>query len=123
MDDVEAALRREFDAEPGTFLLALRTELTWSHPAFLRLVEAMQAYVEREQARPASERDRLDRRTAEGFWYVDGFVRDWSTHPAFPRERGSDDHARACERLRDLAFWYFVGECPFTTGTLPPFGA
>ena len=113
-----AALRREFEAGEGSFLLALRGDLHWSRQGFLRLVGAMQAYVE---ANP--ERETLERWIAEGFWYVGWFVREWSSHPNFPQDYEAGYYQRAYQRLFDLAFWLFSGNCPNASGTLPPFGA
>ncbi|WP_344978752.1 hypothetical protein [Streptosporangium fragile] len=40
MDDLEL-LRREFDAEDGSFLVQLRCDLQWDRQAFSRLEQAM----------------------------------------------------------------------------------
>ncbi|KMO40627.1 hypothetical protein VQ03_14025 [Methylobacterium tarhaniae] len=56
------------------------------------------------------------------FWYLDGFVRDWATHPNVPREHASDYYERAFTRFGDLASWYFTGASPYQSGSLPAFG-
>lgn len=121
MSDLDAALRHEFEAKPGSFLLALRTELIWSKPAFWRLVGLMENYIEQEQGRSAPEPEHLVRWVAEGFWYVDRFVREWTTDANFPRAYPTDYYERAFIRLNDLAFWYFTGVSPYQSTSLPVF--
>jgi hypothetical protein len=55
----------------------------------------------------------LDRWMAEGFWYVPSFVRDWTTHPNFPRIHNAEYYQKAYQRLDDLAYWFFFGESPY----------
>lgn len=106
MEGYEATLRREFDAEEGTFLLRLRGEMAWDREAFSRLAEAMEACAADHAGRPV-----LARWVAEGFWYVSWFVPQWAGHPAFPRP-DEEYYSRACERLFDLASWLFTGDHP-----------
>lgn len=42
MDDYLTILRREFEAEDGSFLLSLRVHADWDKAAFSRLVRAME---------------------------------------------------------------------------------
>ena len=108
MIEALSVLRSEFDAADGSFLLQLRCDLHWDQTAFARLTDAMLAY--------ASGRDSsadIPRWLAEGFWYVDWFVREWSTHPSFPREHEQTYYEAAYERLHDLAYFLFVGESPY----------
>ena len=46
---------------------------------------------------------------AEGFYYVPRFVRDWTTHPNFPRLQPQQYHDDCLRRLDDLADWFFHG--------------
>ena len=74
-------LRREFEADQGTFLLGLRGEgLEWDKAAFSRFEKAMRWACEHFQ-----DEDRLDRWMAEGSHYASWLVRDWTSHPHFPR--------------------------------------
>jgi hypothetical protein len=111
MNDDLDSLRREFDAGDGSFLLRVRTELVWDRAAFSRLALAMEACCER-----FAERSSLDRWLAEGFWYVSTFVKDWTTHPSFPRVEPEEYYIECYERLDQLAFWFFTGESPYEEG-------
>jgi hypothetical protein len=105
-------LRREFEAEDGSFLLQLRVELMWDPAAFGRMTALMLDVVKsREREAP------IPRWLAEGFWLLDWFVKDWSTHPNFPRPLAEGYYRRAYERLHDLAYWLFIGESPYENGT------
>lgn len=106
--DYQLTLRREFEAEEGSFLLKLRGDLEWDCAAFARLVEAMQACCCDTQGSA-----NLARWQAEGFWYLSWFVRSWISHPNFPRVHPEAYYERALERLDNLAYWYFIGERPF----------
>lgn len=106
MDDYEATLRSEFDAEDGSFLLQLRCDLEWDREAFARLVTAMEAC-----AAAHAGRETIERWVAEGFWYVGWFVPEWSRHKNFPRPEVAY-HQRACQRLWDLSWWLFTGNHP-----------
>jgi len=112
--DYEAMLRSEFSAEPGSFLLRLRSELTWDTVAFSRLVSCMEVC-----AAAYGGASSLPRWLAEGFWYCSHFIQEWSSHASFPREHAPDYYTAAHERLRNLAYWFFVGESP-STSPLPP---
>ena len=104
----EEVLRAEFAAEDGSFLLQLRTDLTWDTAAFDRLTTAML-----EVLRTTEYADQIPRWVAEGFWLLDTFVRDWSSHPDFPRPLPVEYYSAAYARLHDLAQWLFVGESPY----------
>jgi hypothetical protein len=114
-DAAVAKLHEAFYGE-GAFALKLRTELVWDKVAFLELITAMQNYLE-----SARDTETLDRWIAEGFWYLNEFIKDWSTHPNFPRMFSDAYYNAAYERLHALAYWLFVGESLYQSGTLPPF--
>ena len=101
-------LRSEFNAADGSFLLQLRCDLHWDQTAFTRMTDAM-----REYCRSRNTEDDIPRWIAYGFWYVESFVRDWSTHPSFPREYDAEYYERAYARLHDLAYLLFTGESPY----------
>jgi hypothetical protein len=107
MTEYKPILRHEFTAADGSFLLQLRCDLTWDQAAFSRLVLAME-----QCAAAHAGRDVIERWVAEGFWYLEQFVPDWSTHPNFPRPHGEKYYEAAYQRLRDLSYWLFVGDSP-----------
>jgi hypothetical protein len=101
-------LRHEFEAGEGTFLIRLRSDLIWDRAAFSRLVQAMQqCAAEHENC------EKMERWIAQGFWYVEGFARDWSSHENFPRDFEARYVEAAHARLCDLSYWLFMGESPY----------
>lgn len=80
VDEVIEVLRREFEAEEGSFLLRLRGDLEWDRTAFSRLERAMRTACERSQGS-----EKLDRWLAEGFYEIATWVPVWTSHPNFPR--------------------------------------
>jgi hypothetical protein len=112
----EPILRREFTGHDASFLLRLRCEFSWDKAAFSRLVAAMEDCAVAHQ-----ERDVIERWVAEGFWYLERFAPEWSSHPNFPRPHEEEYYKRAYERLHDLSYWLFVGESPYQgNGPLKP---
>jgi hypothetical protein len=114
MTDNEAFLKREFDAEEGSFLLALRCDLEWDRAKFRCVVAEMRRYAESHCLDAA-----IEKWAAEGFWRFEHFIESWSTQDHFPRPLPTEYYAAAHERLHDLAFWFFTGCCP-REGGLPP---
>ncbi len=106
-EDYRTVLRHEFGAEEGSFLLQLRVHLEWDRDAFDRLLAAMETC-----CRDHAGEEKLDRWLAEGFWYLTSFVRDWTTHPQFPRPFPEEYYDAAYQRLDELAEWFFTGESP-----------
>ncbi|MFC4035996.1 hypothetical protein ACFO3J_31710 [Streptomyces polygonati] len=104
MDEAIEVLRREFEAEEGSFLLQLRGDLMWDRAAFTRLERAMRAACERDQAE-----EKLDRWLAEGFFDVATWVPMWTAHPDFPRPTPGVYYEACMERISDLARWFFRG--------------
>lgn len=109
--DTEDVLRQELSAEPGSFLLQLRCDLHWDREAFERLTNAMMAY-----ARAHEEDEMIPRWVAEGFWYLSWNVKEWSSHPSFPREHAPSYYEAAYERLHELAYWLFMGSSLYEGG-------
>ncbi|PWU56541.1 hypothetical protein DLJ47_05780 [Micromonospora sp. S4605] len=103
MDDAIQVLRREFNAEEGSFLLRLRGDLIWDRGAFSRLELAMRMVCATYQ-----ERDQLERWLAEGFYEMATYVPGWTSHPNFPRP-AAEYHEACLERIGDLADWFFRG--------------
>lgn len=109
MNDYLTALRNEFEAAgEDSFLIQIRPHLDWDKAAFTRLITAMKTCCEH-----YNKQDKLDRWVAEGFWFIPTFVRDWTTHPNFPRVHAEEYYERAYKRLDDLAYWFFQGESPY----------
>ncbi|MFF0579838.1 hypothetical protein [Streptosporangium saharense] len=107
MDDLEV-LRREFEAEDGSFLLRLRGDLHWDRQAFGRLERAMRRVCARYEAE-----ERLDRWLVDGYWFLADFVPGWTGHPNFPRPE-PEYYEAALERLHDLQNWFVTGRSPYT---------
>ncbi len=105
MDDALVELRREWDAEEGSFLLRLRSDLVWDRAAFTRLEHTMRVVCAQHQ-----DAEDLPRWLAEGFYYVSHFVADWTSHPHFHRPEPQGYYEDCLERLSDLADWFFRGE-------------
>jgi hypothetical protein len=105
----DQTLRHEFQAEEGSFLIQLRPNLVWDRSAFSTMTDAMlacAAHYEKSDSRPQW--------IAEGFWFLGTFVREWSSHPNFPKSFEASYYAAAYQRLDDLAYWFFRGESPYT---------
>ena len=111
MNDYRDVLQREFDAEEGSFLIQLRPGLVWDRAAFSRLVLAMEACCKDHEGRES-----IDRWIAVGFWYLSWSVKDWATHPNFPKDEPPEYYEKAFKRLFDLAYWFFCGESPYLKG-------
>ena len=90
MDDYLCALRNEFEAGEGSFLIQIRPDLNWDKAAFTRLITVMQRCCQEH-----GESDTLERWMANGFWFVPSFVRDWTTHPNFPRVHEAEYYQKA----------------------------
>src|SRR5262245_14780803 len=105
-------LRREFDAEDGSFLIQIRAHLKWDWDAFRRLTSAMYDVADEVKGQPS-----IETWIAQGFWYCDTFIRDWTSHPNFPRPP-EDAHQDALALLNQLAHFLFTGQNPYHDDTL-----
>lgn len=106
-NDYRAVLRREFDAEDGSFWEQLRCAGTWDVSAFDRLVDAMEAC-----CRDNEGGENLERWMALGFWYFDTTVGDQTLKSGMRLVCEPAYYERAFRRLSELAYWYFHGEAP-----------
>ena len=104
-------LKDEFEAGDASFLIKLRPGLEWDKDAFARLISAMQMFCEQRRKSEV-----VEYWLAQGFWFVPGFVREWSSHPDFPRVHPRGYYEEAYRRLDDLARWFFMGESPYSGG-------
>src|ERR1700677_3365795 len=107
-NEYQDVLKHEFNAEEGSFLIELRPGLEWDKKALSRLVAAMEIC-----CKECEKKKSLPRWLATGFFYVPSFVKDWSSHPNFPRIHPEKYYERAYRRLDDLAYWFFFGESPY----------
>ena len=108
----EVELKRQFDAEEDSFLLLLRCELKWSEDAFKELTTAMYHVASKYQ-----DAESIPTWIANGFWYCDTWVREWTSHENFPRP-GEDYYHDSLELIRDLAYYLFMSESPYEDNTL-----
>ena len=110
LEDWRDVLRREFQADDGSFLAIAQEERRWDKDAFRELVEAMRDCCVR-----CSEDEQLERWMAHGFFYVPAFIRAWSQQDGF--DRPNDTYwRRAIELLEVLSHWFFWGEPPTHEG-------
>ena len=100
------ALRSEFAADDGTFVLQVRG-LVWDKPAFTRLEQLMRAACQQE-----ADSESLDRWMVEGFWFLSDWLPEWTRHPNFPRPEPTYYDA-AIKRMRDLQWWLVMGQSPY----------
>ena len=100
-------LKREFDAEDGSFLIRARSELTWDGAAFRRLTSAMFDVASEDRGKPS-----IETWIASGFWFIDTWIGDWTGHPHFPRPPEAE-HGEAIQLIHDLCFYLFIGESPY----------
>ena len=105
-------LRREFDAEEGSFLIQARVRLEWDWDAFHRLTSAMYDVADEVKGQPF-----IETWIAEGFWYCDTWIRDHTSHPSFPRPP-EEAYQDALALLDDLASFLFTGLNPYKDDTL-----
>ena len=114
MDDYLTNLRREFDADEGSFLLKLRCFAEWDKEAFARLIQAMEHCATQHEGR-----DSVELWIARGFWFLESTTASWVGHTDRRPTREEDYYRRGCQRLYDLSYWLFFGESPYE-GPTPP---
>jgi tetratricopeptide (TPR) repeat protein len=107
-----AVLRREFDAEEGSFLIQIRCRLEWDWNAFRRLTSAMYDVADAVKGQPS-----IETWIAEGFWFCDTWIRDHTSHPNFPRPP-DEAYQDALALLDQLASFLFTGLNPYKDDTL-----
>lgn len=105
-------LRREFDAEESTFLHTVRCKILWDPEAFRSLTAAMYDVAAEVHGNPT-----IEKWIAEGFWFCDTWIREWTSHPNFPRACDREYEA-SLELIHDLAWFLFMGESPYQDDTL-----
>jgi hypothetical protein len=101
-------LSDELNAEDGSFLLELRTDLSWNHNSFINLLKE----INRECKRTKYDSE-LSREIASGIWYISDFIKSWTEHENFPKERPAEYYEKSFELINDLAYSYFMSEPPY----------
>jgi hypothetical protein len=105
-------LRREFDAEEGSFLIQARCHANWDWDAFRRLTSAMYDVADEVRGQPS-----IETWIAQGFWFCDTWIRAHTSHPNFPRPP-EEAYQDALELLDNLAYFLFTGLNPYNDDTL-----
>jgi hypothetical protein len=101
-------LKDELNAENGSFLLELRTNLNWNHNSFINLLSELNNECKR------TKNDlNLSRDIASGIWYISDFIKSWSEHKNFPKQYSAEYYEKAYELINDLAYSYFMSESPY----------
>jgi len=111
MNNYLDTLRHELEANDDSFLIHMRVELVWDQEAFSRVTEAMRTYCDRH-----TESDVIERWGASGFYCLSWAVKDWTTHPNFPRSYPPEYYENAYQRLFDLCCYFFDGFSPYDAG-------
>ena len=112
MSSPEDILKAEFEGADGSFLTLARCELRWDAVAFKRMTGAMF-----DVACKIRGAESIDHWVAHGFWFCDTWVRDWTSHPDFPKpEKAYYDSS--LRLLHDLAYFLFLGQSPYQDNTL-----
>lgn len=118
MDEHLDILRHELEADDGSFLIKIlikmRIELEWDQNAFSRATEAMHIYCDQHTGS-----DSVERWVASGFYYFSWAVKDWTTHPNFPKPHPQEYYESAYQRLFDLCCYLFDGISPYEAGAWP----
>ncbi len=105
-------LKRQFDAEEGSFLIQARVRLKWDWDAFRRLTSAMFDVADEVKGQPS-----IETWIAHGFWFCDTWISSWTSHPNFPRPP-EDAYRDAIELVHNLSYLLFIGESPYKDDTL-----
>ena len=106
----ELKLIDELNAENGSFILELRTELKWNHNSFLNLVSKLNKEFE-----STKNENKLKREIACGVWYISNFIKDWSQHENFPKILTEEYYTKSYELIDDLVYQYFMAESVYET--------
>ena len=110
--NTEEVLKKEFEGEEGSFILKLRCELNWDKNAFSSLASSMCDVAEKYKGKQS-----IPTWIAHGFWFFDTWVKEWTSHPDFPRPE-KEYYENSIELIHDLAYYLFIGESPYEDDTL-----
>ena len=95
----------ELKAEEGSFILELRTELSWNHNSFINLLNELN-----KEYKNSRNDKKLDREIACGIWYISNFIEDWSQHENFPKILPDSYYEKSYQLINDLTYQYFMAE-------------
>ena len=98
-------LLEELNAEEGSFLLELRTNLAWNHHSFVKFLLQLEEYCVQNQNEA-----NLNRAYASEICYISHFVKEWSTHEGFKSIQSEAYFELAYQLIHDLSYHYFIGE-------------
>ncbi|NHN24414.1 hypothetical protein FIA58_001895 [Flavobacterium jejuense] len=101
-------IKDELNAEEGSFLLELRTDLNWNHSSFINLLTELNNECKRTNGIP-----NLSREIASGIWYISDFIKSWTEHKNFPKIYTHEYYEKSYELISDLANTYFMSESPY----------
>ncbi|WMI68193.1 hypothetical protein [Mangrovimonas sp. YM274] len=101
-------LKDELNAEDGSFLLELRTDLNWNHDSFINLLTELNTECKR-----TKENLNLSRDIASGIWHISDFIKNWTEHNNFPKKYSDEYYNKAYELINDLTYSYFMAESPY----------
>ena len=105
MENWRDILKREHEAQEGSFVIQLRCGPGWDTEAFARLFLAMRACCEELDGA-----DDIPRWIADLFWYLDWYVRLGLDEGRRNRETIPEYYVNAWTNLDHLAHWLFTGE-------------
>lgn len=103
-------LKDQLNAEDGSFLLELRTELNWNHQSFINLLTTLNTECIRTR-----DHTNISKEIASGIWYLSSFVKDWTLHKDFPKTYSKLYYETAYAIIDDLVYTYFMSEPPYTS--------
>ena len=101
-------LKDELNAENGSFLLELRTDLNWNHNSFINLLTEINNECKRTKENPNLPRD-----IASGIWHISDFIKSWTEHQNFPKKYSAEYYEKSYGLITDLAYSYFMSESPY----------
>ena len=102
----------QLDAEEGSFLFQARCELIWDWDAFYKLTSAMY-----EIADSYRKNDYIEIWIAQRFWLCETWIREWTSHPDFPRPP-EPSYSDALELIQNLTSFLLMGKSPYEDDTL-----
>lgn len=98
-------LKDELNAEYGSFILELRTNLNWDHKSFINLISEINKECNRTKGN-----SKLSRDIASGIWYITTFIQSWVEHVNFPKKHTVEYYEKSFQLINDLAYSYFMSE-------------
>lgn len=97
MNDYLTILRKEFDADEGTFLLKFRCFADWDKEVFSRLIQAMEQCAKQHEVR-----DVIETWIARGFWFSETTTTGLVNRPERRPSEDDDYTGGLCEARRPV---------------------